>query len=62
MVISNGFVINQSNNNFLLNHFVKENLSSLIVDKSSNFIEISKNYLFTLRFNTISIKFYQFKL
>ena len=41
----------------ILNHFAKENLSSLIVDKFSNFIEISKNYFFTLRFNTISIKF-----
>ena len=59
MVISNAFVINQSNNNFLRNieSFIKENLSSLIVDKFSNFIEISKNYFFKLRFNTISIKF-----
>ena len=59
MVISNAFVINQSNNNFLRNieSFIKENLSSLSVDKFSNFIEISKNYFLTLRFNTVSIKF-----
>ena len=55
MIISNAFVITQSNNNFLFNHFVKENLSSLIVDKFSKFIEISKNYFSTFQYNFYQI-------
>ena len=62
MVIPNAFVINQSNNNFLLNitSFFKENLSSLSVDKFSSFIEITKNYFLTLRFKQFLSNFSNF--